>query len=931
MVTNTTMKIIKKLKNNTRTLLGSALLVGATVAGGAAFAAAQDNGSSGDLGDYPHPFVDEDGEVTSSVVVGETAEDGEPVSTLDVVSGIEVAGSLGNAAFTETEETVSVEGGVGEWSAENGVTLNRERSHLFLNQYTNDGESTLDDRDLDVLESTTFSSEDGEEISTDFEVAMGERPQSFDSDEGDLDDPAKYIEVPSRGDVDADAGSENNLFTATVDFSQTLDFHAAGSDDDLNEEADEWVEDGEEITLFGETYTFSDDSDDSELILYGDAEDFDVERGEEETITVDGNEHTFEVVSVSGSDEATVRVDGSLETVESGDTVRVSGSDVRVRNIYDFGDNDGVVQFGIGTDELSIQDGRVEVNEDRVRGIDVSLDDADDQEFAAIDGMTFGFGAQENDENIVEAEDSYVEPVFNGALEFHYGGLNADAAEDYAETVNAEASEDDAEFTVTNDDGETETITFAEGDGDDTVSLGGEEETIATYEGQQLDEDDFVVLNQDDDAAMYEITSLFADLDEDIVDDDDDGELELELENVFTGNTVTIEEDGIGEVEDEGEIGGDNIVSYTLDSERIEGLRFDVKVYYNEDEAEEEAVSFVRDDAADELGTEEDYAQQVFSAFYTEADGAAAFAAPVAVADLEGDYVELPSGIDETETVNLDDEEGDDTFTAGSIEYGLGNADGTGVEDGDDDDYLVVTQQDGETGQEGPAAIYVQPEDDDGDEDAFVFEAEDGDNGEINEVDFYYTDEDSEDFYGHELDSDDDVEVGYTVYGSYITHDTDDEGDITVNVPAVQSTSGMAMTGTDGALSAEGGATDGSVTSQTPTYSWAAGNLDSDDDSEHITSDDHLVLVGGPNVNSLVSDLVEENRTMPAEDYTEGEGMVQLVDGFNDGQQALIVAGHSGEDTRAAGEFLANYRDHEADLEGRDEVTISTETGQVVE
>jgi hypothetical protein len=141
----------------------------------------------------------------------------------------------------------------------------------------------------------------------------------------------------------------------------------------------------------------------------------------------------------------------------------------------------------------------------------------------------------------------------------------------------------------------------------------------------------------------------------------------------------------------------------------------------------------------------------------------------------------------------------------------------------------------------------------------------------------------------------------------------------------------MAVTGTDGALSAEGGGGSGSTMTSTPTYEFADAALDTDSNVGQAKQNQNLILVGGPSVNSLVQELVDDGQTMAASEYTEGEGMIQMVDGWSSGNSALVVAGHSGEDTRAAGEFLANYRDHQSDLEGQDQVTISTETGSVVQ
>ena len=122
----------------------------------------------------------------------------------------------------------------------------------------------------------------------------------------------------------------------------------------------------------------------------------------------------------------------------------------------------------------------------------------------------------------------------------------------------------------------------------------------------------------------------------------------------------------------------------------------------------------------------------------------------------------------------------------------------------------------------------------------------------------------------------------------------------------------------------------GKLTS-TPTYEFADGVLDSDGNIGQVQNSDNLVLVGGPSVNALVAELADEGETWTADEYTEGEGLIQHVpDAFAEGQDAVIVAGYSGEDTRAAGEFLADYRNNEGALEGETQVTISTESGQVV-
>lgn len=91
--------------------------------------------------------------------------------------------------------------------------------------------------------------------------------------------------------------------------------------------------------------------------------------------------------------------------------------------------------------------------------------------------------------------------------------------------------------------------------------------------------------------------------------------------------------------------------------------------------------------------------------------------------------------------------------------------------------------------------------------------------------------------------------------------------------------------------------------------------LDSQVQESHKTNN-HLILVGGPAVNTLVADLVNEG----AVDLSKLEGqssgaLVQGVsDAFAEGQDALVVAGVKAADTRSASQYVANYASHQERL-----------------
>ena len=88
-----------------------------------------------------------------------------------------------------------------------------------------------------------------------------------------------------------------------------------------------------------------------------------------------------------------------------------------------------------------------------------------------------------------------------------------------------------------------------------------------------------------------------------------------------------------------------------------------------------------------------------------------------------------------------------------------------------------------------------------------------------------------------------------------------------------------------------------------------------------------VILIGGPAVNELVNELVPT--TWAAEDYTENTAIIQYIEGAFAGNDALIIAGYSREDTEVAGKVVAgNFRDGQfADQLTGNLVTLNTAAG----
>jgi hypothetical protein len=1004
------MKSIKKIKESSKAVAGTALLVGATLAGGAAFATASSHGGSsgssgmtGTLSDYPHNMLD-DGVVDTTIVMGADAK------ATDVVAATNIAGQLGNDAFSTETQTVSVSGSGGSWSAANGQTLDTTNDQLYYGSPIDDVRDTLTEDQLNILETTeAFSGDQDQEVEQ--YLYVGNQNVNF-GQPGDLDDedPQLYVDVPETIDT---TDETEYLYKLQANFEDGVEFTDDSNDDDNNRNDDVY---GEDISMFGMDFTVSDDSfqgsHTGQLVLYGSQEVTSVASGESTTITIEGEEHTFEVIGVTGTDTAAVRIDGDLEQYNENDEETLSGQTVRVDNIIQTNadNSQGVVQFAMGSEQIILEDGsEVMIGEDEedVDGTDVALETNGNSDVGTglqveLSSVEIAFGAPDNDENYVAAGETFDNEVFTD-LVFRFGGLNPNSADADAEGVSPVeyATDSDDTATVSIEDGEDSADIPFVYDTDGVDNAGGEalqpdeDENFVVVEGQTVSQDDYVVSDAGDFSHVWEVTNIDRDsTGSNIVSDD---EATIELEDVVTGASVEVDLDA----QEGAAVDFDDDDEYYAGTEVIDGQTYNFALE-GDSSGDNDDFGAGNSDAQfkmtwdstastntgnNAIGVDTGDRVSVYSAADTGSDAAVAFteqvSGPGSIANGDSVTLEMPS-TESTDarslTASVSDSGGDETLTlsnsAGSsatLTGGTANAADDAFVTVGDVDYMVdysglegtstgsvsidnIGVADTQTsnnafgstpndidgdgdGNEvlGPASITIQPEDDNDREHAFIVEPV-NDHDDDEELDVgggdaghYYTAGSTNNLF-QELESDDDTEVGYTVYGTYVERDTDEPGTVNLHVPTGQSTAGAAFTSDAGELNAEGGGS-GSVDTMSPTgWSTQYVALDSDSSVSQAKQDSNMILVGGPAANSLVSELAEANKTQSVMDYTEGQGMLQVVeDAFSEGNDALIVAGYSGEDTRQAGAYLTNYEQHADMLAGQDMVSINTAEGSVVQ
>jgi hypothetical protein len=152
-----------------------------------------------------------------------------------------------------------------------------------------------------------------------------------------------------------------------------------------------------------------------------------------------------------------------------------------------------------------------------------------------------------------------------------------------------------------------------------------------------------------------------------------------------------------------------------------------------------------------------------------------------------------------------------------------------------------------------------------------------------------------------ESDDNDDTQYLVTEWGSKLTYDAEEKISFSMAHPASQAEGQFYVTG-------EGASSSTSEEGDTATVALPTGYSVTDAELMAMGSDavetNNLIVVGGPCVNDVAAELLDSGSDC-AEGFEEGKAMVKLFE--NGDNVAMLVAGFSGADTRAAGAALAQY------------------------
>jgi hypothetical protein len=848
--------------NIRKVLAGSmaAIAAGATVAFGAF---AQSSG----LGDY----VDTSGStpVPPWIILG--SGNGSPDYAKDVLGAADVA--AGTAGFvTMTQST----GGAAEVSVSGGVSLSTSNTKLFGGDAISTAKDTLTEADLPtILASGEFEDDNGDAFEYDQYIVVGGSLIALSNSNDDEflnEDPADIIDIGTNSGAPA--------YTWRVVFKDDLNF----SDSDV---------DGNELEMFGTSFTISADSDTDTLVLFGGANKQTLTEGETTTIEVASVSYDVTLLGVSDEDTIVLKVNDISRTIDEGQSRTIANLEVFVDDVFFLSKENQVssAQVTFGSQELTLD------NNDEVSvGSGTDQEDIDNTLVTFTQGtdgtsvLEVGVAAPDNDGDFASATRDFVDPVF-GTVKLAFGAGTPDVAMALYE---GEPTSDVEMFEFDTSGDDTASVRFTaylettpktiewSYDSDtnsQTNSLqlsDSDENAIFVFEGVNMTEDDFFVVNQDDFAHLFEITDIDTN-----TGDANDGK--INIKDVFDGSTYEIDMTETGT--DSGIFNGTDV---------IDGKTY---VFWSSDQSTDVmAVVWGTGATAPASGADGGAEISVFPTIVTTLEAELAFI----------NNVTIGASLNASKTIEL-------LGISDSLAAGTQELTGTSIN-------FTYDWQAGWLSLEtvsGPAVAILEEEGEDISENdvqnAVIVEAGQNADGITIETSGSpeFTD-DLADAVGFISTSDSDIDVAGDRYGIFVKRDADDQGTVEVYYPDTQIIYAVGI-GADPrfSVSGEAGTVDVAYQITSPVAKLAS------EITNPASLNRDVIIFGGPCANSLVATLMDVSTAWPdcfADFENLNEGMIkEYDDAFGSGQKALVIAGVTGDDTRnLAARALTDTSDYSA-------------------
>ncbi|MBD3253319.1 hypothetical protein GF386_06300 [Candidatus Pacearchaeota archaeon] len=823
---------------------------------------------------YPAPFV-VSGSPDGAVIVGSSSA----TAATDWAAAVDISTDLSDRV-SSTETTASVSGG-------DAKTLASGTDLLYLNDDLAENVATITDTDLStVLADGTFTDDDGTEYDYEQTIVMGtDAPDSsgsgvvFSDSDNDLDDPTILLQLSE------DTGTP--AYTLTANFNEEVAFNATASE-------------GEEIVLFGKTYTVGTATDGDTLVLLGGASETTVNVGESVTAEVGGTSYEISLAAISTDTDpqASVSINGESKTFTEGQTKKISGVDVYVKTVFRSGDNAGYVIVQLGSDKLTFEDGSavmVGTDNDDIEGTAVSISGG----ISAMTKLEINVSASDNDVNHVLEEESFVDPVF-GTISL-----------DFVDIKNGPVLEVEEDTGVS--DGTRKTLTI-EKEGDRELGMGiqvpgldavsvpfvyqgeladDDGKTIHIVEGNDLDDEEYFILNSGNYQYLMEMTKVSL---------SESSGSDVHFKNIITGDTYNNLVDNNNDIN---ETAG-TTTTFTLDSQdfTVEAVDSDTVKIYSDDYSTNIAVYPYLGliDNKDHLValTDEVIVFNDATASSNKTVELPTGSLAVTFNDVAGGDCQVglsvTGGSSYTIDANASADEAEDGILVGAVDYVV-TANETGADDGDCDavdvKFALEASQtaDGVTEEEDPALLFVEEEDQsestsDVKNAVLLPTIDDTSHSEATTPVFTGT---------YDTDSFDDADhTGYvTNFGTYVLKNTkdDDQTLTSLTYSSDQMHAEVFMSEVGASITPGSGGTGGQVSVFK-------------DNEVNSVSGKNLIVVGGSCINTVAAKILDSTVPLCGADFTAktnagpGQYIIKVVESpYNSEKIAMLVAGYEAADT----------------------------------
>jgi len=825
---------MKKIFKKAMTVLSGVALIGMTV--GVASAAA-----------YPAPFTS-----NTAIVVGANAAPSDGIAASLIAADLDA-----NAVVT------TIAGGTITGESKD---LNLGSDLLYLNDDLSENVKTLTKSDLPtVLADNTFTDEDGTTYDYYQTIAVGASTTNdfaFSNSDNDLDDPALILALSSTA-----ASAE--MYNLTVNFKKAVNFTASGSE-------------GEEIILFGKTYTVGTATDATTLVLLGGADSAVIQNGESTTLEVNGISYDVSLGGLSSATttQASVTVNGETRTFTQGQTKTVAGIDVYVKTVFREGDALGYVEVQLGADKLTLV---------TASAVQTGSDNDDiDETLVTITGtptamtkLVIQVAAKDNDENHLLPGESFVDRVFGTVLVNFDNVVNGP-------TFTAEKDTGRATLEITRGQDQELNLDVTDAYGNVATNLpftylfnlqDDNGADIEIVEGANLTKDEYFTLNSGNYQHFMQLTTVDADASGKVI-----------FKDQFTGDSY-------------GTSANTNFTDGTADTVSINSQDYTITRMSD---------SIVQITSSD-IGTNK--AVYPYIELVSGEDTRFAYTNNVTLTEnvpvAGGMIYDLPTGsiqfkfndntttsigtyqIDSDSWVALDDPT--DTYTIGSVDYVIATTIVNNKTMTVNNISLEAAQNSTlEVAETDPAILFVEDEDKSETttttKNAILISMEDSSSYDtVNTPVFTAT-------TGYDTATWDDTKfTGWlTNYGTYVWKDTSDSNQDLVGLSYA-----------DGIMYAEVSFAEGEVATTTSTTT-EAGVMTVMDGAVSSVAGKHLIVVGGSAINSVAASLLgaaySEAAFTSATGVAAGEFLIQSF--ARDGKTALLVAGYNAEDTEKAVTYL---------------------------